>query len=238
VVRLLFDDRLAPITSDIGFIEIDAHTVVGAYIGWQRGLVSQTKRLDAREIRGDLEAALRALPPLRDTSHSRELFVPTASAWTAYFDNGWDGPDPFPPMSYLASELGCRAMRVAAVPNTIDDKRRRGRYGASILELYGPTETEFLNHERSIAAANDGGRWVFETFGDPLPFEDTTRYAVRRKRDRFPFELLDEYLQQLGVRAFDETFYAPDRRATLVERTLTWRARGKEYTLEAARARF
>jgi hypothetical protein len=238
VTRLLLDDRLAPITSDIGFIEINADTVVDAYLGWQRGLGGETKRLAASDVVGDLEAVLRALLPLRDTIASRALCVPTAGGWTAYFDNGLDGPDPSPPMSYLARELGCRAMRVAAVPNTIDEKRRRGRYGASILELYGPRDTDFLNYERSIAAANDGGRWVFETFGDPLPFEDTARYGARRKRDRFPFELLDEYVRNLGVRAFDEAFYAPDGRAILVERTLRWRSRARGFTLEQARARF
>lgn len=52
---------------------------------------------------------------------------------------------------------------------------------------------------RSIAAANDGGRWVFETSGDPFPFEELGRYKARRKRDRFPPQLLWQYLQEMGV---------------------------------------
>ena len=35
---------------------------------------------------------------------------------------------------------------------------------------------------RSIAAANDGGRWVFEVFGKPYPFEDQEQYRQRLKR--------------------------------------------------------
>jgi hypothetical protein len=50
-----------------------------------------------------------------------------------------------------------------------------------------------------LAAAIDGGRWVFETSGDTLAFERIDRYAQPRKSDRFTSELLYEYLRALGV---------------------------------------
>lgn len=52
-----------------------------------------------------------------------------------------------------------------------------------------------------IVAMDDGGRWSFETSGDPLPFERLDAYERPRKRDRFPPELLHEYLLALGAPA-------------------------------------
>jgi uncharacterized protein YycO len=54
-------------------------------------------------------------------------------------------------------------------------------------------------YERSIAAANDSGRWVFETSGAPFDFEDVTQYSSRMKSRRFTAPLLYNYLRQLGV---------------------------------------
>jgi hypothetical protein len=72
-------------------------------------------------------------------------------------------------------------------------------YPARILEVYGPDGAAPLLLERAIVAANDGGRWTFETAGRPFPFEDTERYTLRRKSDRFPADLLYDYLQALSV---------------------------------------
>jgi hypothetical protein len=99
-------------------------------------------------------------------------------------------------MSFLASELGCRALRVVA------------RSDAALLELYGPRKTDWLNVERAVGAVRDGDRWTFVDQGSPLPFEDETRYRTRRIRDRFTLATLAEYTASLGVRPLDEAFYA------------------------------
>lgn len=56
----------------------------------------------------------------------------------------------------------------------------------------------------SIAAANDGGRWVFETSGTPFAFEDLSAYANRLKKRRLTAEMLLDYLRALGVPVNDE----------------------------------
>jgi hypothetical protein len=72
---------------------------------------------------------------------------------------------------------------------------------AVIWEVYDTAENggDADGYRRSIAASNDGGRWVFETSGAPFPFEDQGRYTARRKRDRFPPDLLRDYLRQMGI---------------------------------------
>jgi len=53
----------------------------------------------------------------------------------------------------------------------------------------------------------DGSNWSFDAFGEPFDFERTDRYQEIRKRDRFTPEMLDDYLRNFGIRAFDESFY-------------------------------
>jgi hypothetical protein len=261
MTRLLLDDRLWPITSEIGFLEYASDRLVAEYLVWQeeaeqeefdpRDLevegvtievyegpdVEPRERLQPGEpvfehttVEGRLEDALQALLPLSIGEHARVLFLPTASPWTAYFDNGWRGPDAFPPMSYLAKRLGTRGLRVVAVPPT------EGRYPASTFELYGPEDREWLNFERAISAMKDGDRWRFSVSGEPLPFEELDRYSARRVRDRFPHELLDRYLRELGIRAFDDSFYMPDGRAHLLQSRRPYVAEPETVTLEQARA--
>jgi len=47
---------------------------------------------------------------------------------------------------------------------------------------------------RHIACDEDGDRWIFQTEGDPLPFEDITSYSERIKRDRLTPEMIKSLL--------------------------------------------
>jgi hypothetical protein len=213
---LLLDDRYQPITSTIGFLELDLERAAEGYRVWQERVHHRRGRpykVTTRRVAGALTEVLDALPPLDTPTICRRALVPTVGPWTAYFDNYFSGTDAAGPMSYLAVTLNCRSMRITAQPNTMQRRSQResgrGRYGASIFELYGPVAVNHNNSVRSIAAMNDGGRWVFETFGPLLPFEVPTAYDAPRPRDKFPFSLLDRYARALGVRPFDESFYCP-----------------------------
>jgi len=107
--------------------------------------------------------------------------------------NGPQGTDVGLLPSHAARELKCRAIRAVRV----DD--REAEYPARILEIYGPQGELPLLLERSIAAANDGGHWVFETSGRVLPFEDEAAYRRRRISSRFTGEMLHDYLAALSV---------------------------------------
>ena len=235
---LLLEDRWAPVTSEMGFLETDAEHAARAFAAWQAGLLAPRGiAVEVRPVSGPLEQALSALLPLTDAERRRHLFMPTRSAWTAYVDNGWRGTDAVSAMSYMAQTMGCRGMRVGVAPNTI--RKDKGRYGIVALEVYGPRQTDWLNYLRTLYAMNDGGRWEFGQSGKPFPFEKPEQYQARRVRDRFTFDLLKEYLRHLGLSPFEEDFYLPQGApAWLVEKTGPVVPGQTEYTLAQAREHF
>ena len=207
----LFDDRFAPITSEVEFLECDAKTVADSFEEWQRPLqLIRGVTLSRIEVNGSLPEKLMKLLPLTSHEARRILIVPTTGKWTAYFENGWQGND-VSAVSHLSGLIGCRAVRAVSIPNTIrkSPSGERGRFGATILEVFSadPDQCSFLNVQRSVFAANDGGRWKFGASGKPLDFEQPAVYKARQIRDRFTPELLDEYLKQLGIHFFSPAFY-------------------------------
>lgn len=236
-MRLLLDGELAPITSTIGFLELPLDSAVRGFLEWQRAIHEPLGRsLSERRVSGPLAEVLRTLLPLTSILRRRYLFIPTASPWCAFLDNGHQGTDAVSTMSYLAQRLGCRGMRVTAVPDTIEGEHKgaRGDYGAVALELYGPERTHFLNYVRTLGAIHDGDRWDFSAGGTPLPFEETERYRARRVRDRFTFDMLERYLRALGLSPFAEDFYlpGPEAEAVLIEKTGAFPAAMREYGLD------
>jgi hypothetical protein len=135
-------------------------------------------------------------------------------------------------MGHMAQTLGCRGLRVVAVPHTL--QKEKGRYGAVMLTVYGPHPTV-----RAVSASNDGGRWVFEQSGEPFPFEKVEQYQARKIRDRFTFDMLQEYLRHLGLTPFEEDFYLPEGvPAWLVEKTGPVVPTHREFTLAQVREDF
>jgi hypothetical protein len=237
-MNLLLNDRLAPITSTIGFLQTDLQNAVRGFIDWQERIQSQRGvALTVRHIDGHLGSTLIALLPLTSIEARRFLFVPTTGTWIAFFDSQYRGTDAAGPMSYLARTLGCRGLRVVTVPHhqpKLEKDQWRGRYGATILDLFGPDVKNHSNTIRSITMMNDGGKWRFDEIGDRLPFEETEAYMAKRIRDRFPVELLARYLKHLGLDPLDEQFYCPQ--AVLVEKEGPSAPAMKEYRLEEVRA--
>lgn len=206
----LLDGEFSPTTDEIAFFEQRPEVI-------RDWLVARAEDEDnlagVHRVEGDLRALLPLLAPLLYTP-SRFLIVPTRSAWNAHFNNTFTGTD----TSFtgaVAERTQCRSVRMVCVPNTIQGEK--GRLGATMFELYGPEKTHWLNEIRTVSAVNEGERWIFETSGKPQPFERPGAYKARRVRDRFPQELLAEYLLALGIDAFNEDFYLPDRWAYVVE---------------------
>lgn len=218
-MNLLFDDKFAPITSEIGFLECDIKSVCAAYESWETEILRQFEmRIELESVEGNLESVIRKLFPLTTPIRTRLAFIPTQSAWTAYFDNGPQGTDAAGLVNVLAQKLNCRGIRAVLVPNTMPSKPSKeahGRYGATMLEVYGSDRKPI----RIIYAANDGGKWVFGESGVPFPFEEMAKYNEKKIRDKFTGEMLCGYLKNLGISAFDETFYAPSNTgSTLVKK--------------------
>ena len=133
---LLLEDRWAPVTSTMGFLELEAEQAAQAFATWHRGLVTTHGfTIEVLPVSGTLEQVLSLLLPLSGGETQRRLFIPTRSAWTAYVSNQWTGTDAASPMSVMARRLSIRGLRVVAVPHTL--RGDRGRYGAVMLEVYG-----------------------------------------------------------------------------------------------------
>lgn len=214
-------DQWHPVTSDMGLVNASPSRITGS-----------NAFASAFEVTGEatsgLEAALSLLPPL-SAARKRGLFVPTRAGWTAYFASGIQGSDPFPVVSHLARELRVVGMRICSTA-------RSSRYAANIWEVYAPDElggTPPLGYRRSIASANDGGRWIFEQSGEPYPFEEVGAYSSPSKRDRFTRVQMQRYLDKFGLRPFDESFYdvASSSPAVLVTRIANWEPTPPGFTL-------
>lgn len=234
MAEMLLGGELGIVTSSFGLLDATFEATAKNFLEWHQAILARhDDRLFAREISGSLKETLLSLFPLVSVIRTRHLFIPTANNWTAYFDNGWRGTDAVSPVRFLAMKMGVRGIRIASVPHTMPRKvlkTTRGEYGANIIELYD----ENGDTQRSVWAANDGGRWVFGQIGEPFPFEDVKQYEHGRVRDRFTAGMLCRFLKHLGVPACDESFFLPPPRESsiLVERHSAKPPGFKEYSLE------
>ena len=242
-IQQILQDQYAPITSEVGFIECNVNTAVKAFVNWQREVqIRNHVDINIHEVRGEFADKIKALLPLTSIEARRYLFLPTKSAWTAFFDNGWHGTDVFSVVSHLAMIIKCRGIRAVSIPHT---KRKLpegdlGRYGATIFELYEGSKDKcnFLNIRRSVCSADDGGRWRFDVGGDQLDFEQSEKYTAPRVQDRFTRDMLDEYLKYYGISLFDTSFYDSDTSAFLASKNGPRLAGSRDYSLDEVRSSF
>jgi hypothetical protein len=218
-------EKWNPVTGDFGLIQAPLNRVLVELQNWHN---SSGIEYSHTEITSSLGEAFESLLPLAN-SKMRRLFVPTRSDWIACFQNGIQGSDPFPAMSYLANRMGVVAMRVCSTADM-------AKYPAVIWEVYAPESLGGeppLGYRRSISAMNDGGRWIFDESGERFPFEQVDRYEERRKRDRFTREMLGDYLRVFGIELFSDDFFRVDAASPAVrlqQRTKRWHT--PEFTLE------
>lgn len=206
-------------------IEASVETVAKTLIEWRKRLGIE---LNLAESRSSVEQALNQLPPLTAV-YGRMLLIALRNGWTAFFQNGISGSDPFPPMSYLAHKLlDTTAMRICCSND------------GNIWEVYASARlggAEPIGYRRSVfACRGDSGRWVFGQNGDPLPFEDLSQYARKKIRERFTDDLLDRYLGAFGLKVFDPDFFIVNEERPGIVLTRTDTPAGfKEFTLQEVR---
>lgn len=229
-MHTLLQDRLAPITSRIGLLQLSLADAERAFVEWH---ASQAKELRTTKVTGQLPQLLGHLEPLTSAVRPRRLLVATQDpAWTAYFDCGLSGTDPESPIAHLSRTVRCHGLVVTAVPHTIGTGLESpGRHGAVQLYLLGPLRTEVMNYVRTLSVVHEG-RWRFDANGTVQDFEETEQYQQRRVRDRFTSDMLVRYCAALGVRPLDDDFYADE--GVLLERTIIAPDRALTMTLEAA----
>jgi hypothetical protein len=219
----LLDNRYAPITHTIGFLEANFSAVVQADGQWRKSIGTYL----GQNQRGELASLLDALLPLTGPL-LRYVWISTRSGWTGYFDNSINGSS-FGPISYLAGVLKCRGLTVGYRPQT------KTAEGGASFSLFGPERTDWLNDIRSISAINDGGRWRWDANGIVQPFEETECYHAKRIRDRLTLDMIERYCAALGAQPFDESFYG--KAGYLVENK-NIKCQVRSETLPQARERF
>lgn len=163
----------------------------------------------------------------RLTFPATRLALLDRGAWTAVLTNSRNGSDFNDHQGWAARLLASRTIRVVDAEARWwrrGNVRERLTYEARIFELHGPDGSTI----RSIACADDGGRWVFETTGEPFPIEASFAYDAARKKDRFTRDNLHDLLKAIGPGPLTEpaVLTAP-RCALLSERILNkaWRTR-------------
>lgn len=194
-------DVWRPVTCDYGLVEAPLGIIGPARAAMYREHGMEVER---HRLEGPLDKVFASLAPL-SPAPTRELYVATDFGWTVFFRNGISGSDPAKTMHELSRRLSVRAMRVCP------GKSPR-RYPAVIWEVFAPPELggNERGRRRSVAAANDGGRWVFEQSGEPFDFEDLRSYDQPKKRDRFTPDQLAKYLNALGIPALEDARLVTD----------------------------
>jgi len=199
----LYGERLAPVTSSIGFVRAPMHEAAEALCEWRQSIHGSAQIV---RLQGGLVDNISRLEPLTGGVRPRELVVGTASPeWTAVFDCGVQGGDQITTVGYLARTKRWHGVVVTYIPDSADASPER--FGARQLELFGPVATDFLNYVRTISVVREGSRWRFDATGTVQDFEDEKAYRKRRVADRFTPEMLRDYATALGLSPFDESFY-------------------------------
>lgn len=164
-------------TSEVGYFQCEVTT----YADWLlEGFLASDEPSRLRKPRWrTMSEALADLIPVAPVS--RYGCVPIGD-WTLLLDNGPGGTDVGVLPRYAARELRTRAIRAVSTGDDVT-------YPARIMEVYD-VDGDASSMRRSIVAANDGGRWVFETYGEPFDFEDLEAYDQRIKAKRFSEQML------------------------------------------------
>jgi len=160
---------------------------------------------------------------------TRHVLIPLGEA-TLFTNNRRDGPDFADYVYHVSLRLHTRAARVVNHParvRTIGGERERLSYEARMLVVYDDGE-----HVRSMACADDSGRWTSESHGDPLPVEEAFDPAARRKKDRFTSANLRALVAAYGLPYPElESFVNADQYLLMYERHLpeAWERRIEEH---------
>ncbi|WP_317054824.1 hypothetical protein [Roseovarius rhodophyticola] len=172
-----------PVTQDFGLIETDPVSVADEI---QRWWLELGHRLDVKHEQNTLSGFLSELEPLCAVLN-KTLLLPAKNRWTVVYRNGLNGSDPLSIARVLSRRMRVRTMCVCSKPDAV--------FPATMWSVYDPDAV----CRRSICAANDGGRWVFEQFGEPFDFENTSSFSARRKKDRFTPEMLATNLSHFQI---------------------------------------
>ena len=140
------------------------------------------------------------------------LVLPTKSRWSVLWNNSFlcDGYDSL--CHCLTKNHGLTTLHWSA--HDQDTTFQSGAAFAYRMSINGAVT------ERSVYCGREDDRWTFHEVGAPLPEEDLLAYGSRRKRDRLNEGVLLSFIERLGAKPWDETFYdLPSQQCYVLQRT-------------------
>jgi hypothetical protein len=195
----------------MGFFKAPLESARAHLVAWLREIEGpRGLSIEEQPAGGRLEEVLRSLLPPTTRAIERRVLIPTVGPWTAYLDNLELGTDPGA-VSYLARRMKCTGVHFVAQPLSVERTPAGERHdGAVALSIYGRQDNPDVDNTiRAIQLFGELDEWAFRESGQPLPYEDTSAYRAPRVEDRFTIEMLERYLREMGIRAFEEDFYRP-----------------------------
>ena len=233
--QLLLGGAWAPVTGTINFVNLPLNEAAEEWRIWSQVRPTEgTASVGVTEHSGTLPELLDKLLPLSDWPRRRLLIETENKDWTAVFANCKRDPNLEVALKNHFSEVrGVTTVKVEDEPRSIKripNARSRGLWGSRGLTVY---DKDGLRRWLSLRNFEP---WRFDQNGEPYPFEDLDRYNARKTPDRFTHDMLVEYCLQLGLRPFDESFYAPNGRGIVVEEIAEDYDERDKYTLAEARA--
>jgi hypothetical protein len=225
-MQQIFDGRMKPITTKVAYIKGDINQIIEKFLEWQSPLAAEHKNsFEKIQVTNTLEKILLELCPLTTAERRKYLFIPTQSQWVAFFDNGHTGTDRTLP-EVLSQLLNTDCIYVVCDIDTEE----------TVIDIFGASNNNETNLVRSIAVIKESG-WKFYQYGTPLHFEKQELYQARVIKNRFNRTILIEYLNQIGIDIYNETFYN-SKKAVLLSKHGPKFENTKELTLQQAQVFF
>ena len=98
--------------------------------------------------------------------------------------------------------------------------------GVTTFKLKHEIDTGDILMQESFAIGEN------ETAGEVQEYENTESYKQSSVKNRFTFDLLNDYLRSLGIEAFNPEFYAPENYGFLVNKVGPKIESSKEYFID------
>ena len=198
----LFNNRLAPLTYALGFLNAEAKEATKAIKDYLAG--GPNTPTTVTQLTGTLEENLLHLQPLTIGCQPPLLLTSTKlDGWTAVFDGdayGQGVESLVRRMGYIKNIPGYFTI---SIPPAVGPSYPLG--GRKFL-VFGPGAR--LGYIRTISLIeNFPKKWIFDLSGEPQPYEDLNAYKKHRKTDRLTDDMLLKYTAAVGLHPWDENFY-------------------------------
>ncbi|MFB6720066.1 hypothetical protein ACFCV3_07910 [Kribbella sp. NPDC056345] len=181
----------------MGFFKVNVAVAAEALERWRRSHAWFAKwqpGLAVEHLEGELSSGIGRLLPFGPERDRELLWDCGDGQWTAYFDD-MPASDAVTAVSGLCRQAGFEGVVLTDGVSEFDHGR----------------DLQFVVHKGAETVRAIGSLWegrrTFETYGEPLPFEETERYTRRLKRERLTSDMLERYCAHLGLFPYDPSFY-------------------------------